>query len=298
VSADVRRASDGLEIAEPTFTGKRAPLSKPDFILIGQQRAGTRWLHDQLRTGNRFWLPPIKEISYFKGNVFRKGEFRELLEKAERGDLADFSDADIACIRHLRKIAKTQTMTSADYLHIFSFKGERISGDITPNYETIPPEHISGIRELIPDVKVIYLLRHPVDRIESAIGMSINYNRVSPDCLSSLEAMAELLTRKAFVLRMSPTETWKNWSSIFPERNMGYWFFDDIRDRPGSVRNSIATFLEADGCTFGLPAGFNRKEVEKKWRLEPEVRDYIRSHVDRNINETKAFFGSRSAEWQ
>jgi hypothetical protein len=243
-------------------------------------------------------MPPIKEISYFKGDIFKKGEFRELVERVERSDFADFSEADMACLRHLQDMARRQRMTSSDYLRIFSFKGERLSGDITPNYDTISRGNIGGIRELINDLKVVYLLRHPVDRIESAVAMSINYLGLSPDCLSSVKAMEQVLATKPFALRMSPTTIWKNWSLIFPERDLGYWFFDDIRDRPETVRDTIATFLGADGCTFELPAGFNRKDIEKKWRLEPEVRDYVRSRLDKDIKETRAFFGSRAAEWQ
>ena len=40
----------------------------PDFILMGQQKAATRWLYDQLRNADRFWLPPVKEITYFVGD--------------------------------------------------------------------------------------------------------------------------------------------------------------------------------------------------------------------------------------
>ena len=36
----------------------------PDFICIGAQKAGTRWLFDQLAFHPGFWMPPIKELHY------------------------------------------------------------------------------------------------------------------------------------------------------------------------------------------------------------------------------------------
>ncbi len=36
-----------------------------DFLGIGAQRAGTRWLYDQSQHHPDFWMPPIKELHYF-----------------------------------------------------------------------------------------------------------------------------------------------------------------------------------------------------------------------------------------
>ena len=40
----------------------------PDFICIGAQKAGTRWLFDQLAFHPGFWMPPIKELHYLNGS--------------------------------------------------------------------------------------------------------------------------------------------------------------------------------------------------------------------------------------
>jgi hypothetical protein len=139
-------------------------MQGPDFILIGQQRAGTRWLYDQLRSSDRFWMPPIKEISYFKGSIFKKAELHQLLEMTRGGDCADLSEADLACLRHLEHLPNNRAITSGDYLRIFSFKGDRISGDITPKYEKIPKKKIIDVWNLVPDAKLVYLIRVPVQR--------------------------------------------------------------------------------------------------------------------------------------
>ena len=50
--------------------GRTAPRrSGPDFICIGMQKAGTRWLYQQLRGHPEFWMPPIKELNFFNGNL-------------------------------------------------------------------------------------------------------------------------------------------------------------------------------------------------------------------------------------
>ena len=43
---------------------------KPDFLGIGAQKAGTKWLYDQLIPHPQVYLTPIKEIHYW--DVYRK----------------------------------------------------------------------------------------------------------------------------------------------------------------------------------------------------------------------------------
>ena len=37
----------------------------PDFLGIGAQKAGSTWLHTNLKAHPGIWLPPVKEIHYF-----------------------------------------------------------------------------------------------------------------------------------------------------------------------------------------------------------------------------------------
>jgi hypothetical protein len=48
----------------------------PDFICVGLQKAGTRWLYQQLRGHRDFWMPPIKELNFLNGNFEKEGNLR------------------------------------------------------------------------------------------------------------------------------------------------------------------------------------------------------------------------------
>ena len=39
------------------------PDSGPDFLCVGAQKGGTRWLYDQLQLHPDFWMPPVKELT-------------------------------------------------------------------------------------------------------------------------------------------------------------------------------------------------------------------------------------------
>ena len=56
----------------------------PDFICIGAQKAGTRWLFDQLAFHPGFWMPPVKELHYLNRSKRFLRFAQPLLEEAER----------------------------------------------------------------------------------------------------------------------------------------------------------------------------------------------------------------------
>ena len=41
---------------------------------------------------------------------------------------------------------------------------DRIKGDMTPNYCTLPLERIMHIHSLMPNARLLYLLRNPIER--------------------------------------------------------------------------------------------------------------------------------------
>jgi len=47
-------------------------LRYPDFLGIGAQKAGTTWLHLNLRRHPGVWLPPVKELQYFNEIYVRR----------------------------------------------------------------------------------------------------------------------------------------------------------------------------------------------------------------------------------
>ena len=233
----------------------------PDFILMGQQKAATRWLYDQLRNADRFWLPPVKEITYFVGDLLQKTQLRKLVEKAQAGSLGeDLSQADMLCIHHLCELHRARRIDDAGYLKIFSFKGDKISGDITPRYEMLDDDGVRHVLRVAPNAKFIYFVRHPVERLESAIRMWVGIKSSFPaECLTDVHLMKEIMQRRVVVKRASPTRTWKRWSAAAAPGRVSYWFFDDIRDQPERVRREIVEYIGAPDTKFSIDAGYDRK---------------------------------------
>jgi hypothetical protein len=87
--------------------------SGPDFMCIGAQKAGSRWLYDQLALHPSFWMPPIKELQlhYFDsaGPGFRaatgllervEGNFDKFNARQLKRNKVPLSDRDLRFIRN------------------------------------------------------------------------------------------------------------------------------------------------------------------------------------------------------
>jgi hypothetical protein len=67
----------------------------PDFLCIGLQKAGTRWLYDQLSHAKGVWLPPIKEIGYFDKRSFKPGNMK-ILDAAHKFSFSFYMEGFLA----------------------------------------------------------------------------------------------------------------------------------------------------------------------------------------------------------
>lgn len=104
----------------------------PTFIVVGAKKAGTTSLHRYLQDHPDVWLPAAKRTSFFS---------------TERWDLgADWYEAQFEPGRH-----------------------HRARGEICTSYTRYPI--VDGVpyrmRQIVPDVRLVYLVRHPIERLVS-----------------------------------------------------------------------------------------------------------------------------------
>src|SRR5258708_38882085 len=97
----------------------------PNFLGIGAVKAGTTWLYRALYQHPQLYLPITKPVRYFD--------------------------------RHIDKPIET-------YKAIFKPGADRVRGEFSASYSVLPIETIDYIHELMPRVKLIFLMREPKAR--------------------------------------------------------------------------------------------------------------------------------------
>lgn len=124
----------------------------PDFFIAGPQRTGSSWLRWNLRYHPNLRLADEKEIHFF--NSLAKRDSPKFRSDRLEWYLAHFRDSPRVFLRRMR------TMWHRYREPYFPLA----RGEATASYANLPEEIIRDITLLNPSLKVIFILRHPVER--------------------------------------------------------------------------------------------------------------------------------------
>ena len=145
-------------------------MARPDFLCIGAQKAGTSWLYRMLSQNESLFLPPIKEIHFFDYIYINQPSAlgRRRLREAGEGAVAK-----AGVPRLFPQAQAADRTTDAWYAAVFAHpkaKG-RIAGEITPAYSFLPAAGVRRVRAINRDLKILFIIRDPVDRALSHLRM-------------------------------------------------------------------------------------------------------------------------------
>lgn len=271
----------------------------PDFLCVGMQKAGTQWLYDQLATCSGAWMPPIKELNFWEGSFGKTSNLKQMkrMLDTDREEYGAVRPETPQFLSYLKRFGESGPRTLEDYLGLFQFKGDRISGDISPVYATMSASGVNSVARALPMARVVLLVRHPVDRLKSALSMHVRKNKIPATVLTDWPRLAEYLARSSYRNRSFPTRTWKVWQDAFGPRAR-FWFFDHIVAEPERVRSEIADHVRIFDPQFTLAANFNRKATKQKFTLSPAVEQGLYRLLGDEIREAVRIFGGPAEAWQ
>jgi hypothetical protein len=240
----------------------------PTFLGIGAPRAGTTWLHANLGKHPEIWLTPVKEVHYFdtRHRKRRRNNFyrRHLQKRARRyANLATYRDrwrdgtllSQLAWDVHFFVPPRTNRW----YRRIFRPGPGQIAGEITPAYSILDRDIVEEIHEINPDLRIIYLLRDPIERSWSSAVSELARRRGRPVEKITDERFLRHFERTAHVLRTDYLRTVETWEGVFGRDQMLVGFLDEIRADPGDLLLRVYRFLGVSDSPEDLPAGIGRK---------------------------------------
>ena len=212
----------------------------PDFLGIGSMRSGTSWLYQTLRKHPEVWLPPLKELRYFDGyrpEFFFQYHLRRRLESVARDGYNDDSeltwDLKFFC----------EERTDQWYLSLFDSAEGRIAGEITPDYCILPDITIKRIRDLLPHLKLILILRNPVDRAWSHLVKDFAMDKgIHADALRK-DVLWNVLGRDEVEKRNNYPAILDKWQRYFPKEQIFIGFYDEINENPANFTHKVLSFL-------------------------------------------------------
>lgn len=239
-----------------------------DFIIIGAQKAGTTSLFEHLRQHPGLSLPPGKEAPFFSHESAYARGWDDYMRKT-------FALADPA--------AKWGTATPQYMVGGLWEQPNPSSGEEAYDERTVPLR----IRERLPDVRLIAILRDPVERARSHHRMS-TMNEIEKRPFE--QAIGELLRSGALEqARREPQEVtgyvaWGEYGRIlagyfdvFPSEQILVLFTDELERKPELVLRRIHEFV-------GVRADFVPDNLGARYRVGGSERRFAALGTDAPLN--------------
>jgi hypothetical protein len=271
-------------------------------------KAGTGWLFDQLQHHADFWIPAVKEIHYLDRSVPKLQNVKKQLtrynktmkrQKKRRAVRRAFDVRDEHFLTEAVALAG-EPMDIGRYAELFRFKGDAISGDITPAYSALDEETIAKIARQLPDVRIVFLVRDPVARAWSHICMAHRAERFDAALLDDEPAFRAFLQNWKHISGMSyPSRIAGRWKTHAPNIKFHHFFFDDIPAQPQAIRRSVLEFLGADPDkpSGEVPVDLNRKAKAAKLPLPDSIKSVLVEHFAEELRLCAQQLGGHAIKW-
>lgn len=286
----------------------------PNFLGIGAMKAGTTWLWRQLNSHPEVWMPPIKELHYFDRNTsYPSPSFLATESVLKR--LLRTNDHDIQNIQMFRSALKKDIITMNGrnlrwhlrfflgnysdnwYASLFRHGGAKCRGEITPAYSMLNQEDVAHIKNLIADVKIVFLIRNPIDRTWSHIRDDRQLRKIPIDKVSKdFPRMKAFIDNPRQELRSDYIRTLKIWRSVFPQEQFFLGFFEDIQDEPEILMERICFFL---GIEKQVQKEAIRKKANESRQIEMpiEIKKYLAKKYIDQIEDLSRIVGGHAMSW-
>lgn len=213
--------------------------SAPTFLGIGSMRCGSTWLYEVLKCHPDIRLSDAKEMDFFF--------MRQMLEH----DL-DWYEA-----------------------HFGSENGAQpkpVRGEISPLYARLKAWQVNRIADLLPDLRIVLTLRHPIDRAWSQAIYEFGY-RAGRDVrkVGAFEFLRQV-ERARSKLSSDYYRTIKIWSGAFGRDALQIDLFERLEADPEAYINDVLRHIGAT-TPWTLPERFRKKRVWATNSLVKHQRD-------------------------
>lgn len=209
--------------------------NRPDFIGVGAAKAGTTSLHDVLNQHPDIYLPDFKEAHFF--------DFDENYSRGEKW---------------------------YDKTVFGKYSGQKVKGEITPSYIYFPDVPKRILDTVGPEVKLIFMFRHPVGRAWSHFQM---HRLRGNEKLSFEEAILveperlkkDMLTasRFSYMNRGFYSQQVERYLNYFPKENMHFIIFEEfVKDMAGHTEK-LLEFLGVENMELDYSIRSNKQAEQK-----------------------------------
>lgn len=179
-------------------------LTLPDFLGIGATKCGTTWLAENLRKHAGVFLCREKEVEFFDLNFSRTVRY---------------------------------------YAGKFRDGVGKVKGEISPSYCLLPLKRIRFIHKIMPEVRLIFLIRNPIERAWSHAVMNLVKSKGCRVEDVDESTFFDYFTRSALHRQGGYLGVIERWLSVFREDQLFIATLEMIKMEPQRVLAEIFTHI-------------------------------------------------------
>ncbi len=279
-----------------------------DFIGIGAQKAGTSWLFSRLDELPAFQLPYKKEIHYFdRDRSYPSPNFLAEDRLVKRlMNLRWSTKAVKRLLLSIHNLKKTKWLyryyfsNYNDEWYLSLFDGiDKITGEISPSYAIIDEKDVVNMHLLLPDIKLIYLIRNPVERAWS----HFRFSRLKRKKIKSMDEVTEedilaFLKKDRQDSRSNYSKTLEVYTKYYRKEQLLIGFYDAITEQPQNLLKGIVEFLGGDSQSISLSNNIYKKDnVSPKAHIPFKVETFLKDHYQKEIKILADTLGGYCERW-
>ena len=277
----------------------------PDFIGIGAQKSGTTWLYRNLQAHPQIHMPH-KEVHYFDRRIYDRSNALTRLFGGRDADTQWRRQVKRAASRlaknpSLRDLARNYRyyMTSYNdgwYASVFGPEKGQVAGEITPAYSALDPDNIAHVFELMPEARIVFFIRNPIERVWSHTVMSFDKVRKASAGSVPEEELFQKLERKSTRKLTNYLGTLENWGAFYPEERVFVGYLEDVRFCPGELLRDLYTFLGVDP-SFQPPRPTKKVHTRATDEMPTKVAVHLARAYRDEIKQLHERFGGYASFW-
>ena len=253
------------------FGGKIHKVERLDFVVPGAQKSGTTALHSFLTKHPQIALPERQEMHFFDDE-----------------EIFSHAPVDYELLhRHFRPIARST-----------------IAGEVTPSYLYWKPA-MERIHAYNPQLKLVILLRNPIDRAFAHWNMQRFKDREPLDFLDALKEEPRRIAaqplaidsrRFAYVDRGFYSAQLERVFKFFPREQVHVVKFENFRDHKQQTLESIFDFLGVKRLRNVRDK--DRNVVPYERAMTPEERKYLAEVFSAEIAKLEKMLAWDLSDWR
>lgn len=238
------------------------PKEGPHFIGIGAHKAATSWLFKMLSMHPDVYFPKGKEVAYWNAKFDKREHIATYLDAFRAGTAAALGG---------------------------------LNGDITPEYMLATEEDIAFLRETLPDVRLLFIARNPVDRAISGADFHVRFRPEQVDDYEDL-LFSNFITQYGMYMKHLD-----NWMNYFPREQLHIIIQDDIKSNPRNIMEGVAEHIGVSPEIWQeIPIKYllqSSNAAHKKTVVTGDVKERLRDVYRADVKRFSKFVGRDLTHW-